>query len=425
VARKADLLQEAAMRGIPHLRATIVLSWLAATMFAAGGCSSADQAGVSSTGEAPLSEQKPVLHADTLDGEGPDEVNALAAQAERDVSDFLKLRRQAAERQAAAPAAEGEAPDATSGSAREAIVWNEPPADSRRAGREPAPGRVDEPPITQSPLFRDPVESLDVGETPGEGEDPAGPQSAASAAGDGLDLLLVKVRQHLNSQAAYSDQPLRELLGIAAMGLVDPELRLNPQAFPDLSETERELLTKLQGFFAKLGEDLDGSIEAEEAIVNAVLELQKSLVQEPELKLPAAAMCWRVGGFGDYQPFERNAFLAHSEQQVILYLEIDGFTSELNKMNQWLTEISQQLEIINDSDGIPVWSEPWQKAVDVTSHQRRDFFTTQIITLPKPLSVGRYHLKIRVRDERSGAEAEESITFEMVADSKLSAKVPR
>jgi hypothetical protein len=94
-------------------------------------------------------------------------------------------------------------------------------------------------------------------------------------------------------------------------------------------------------------------------------------------------------------------------------------------MNQWLTEISQQLEIISDRDGIPVWSEPWQKAVDVTSHRRRDFFTTQIITLPEALSVGRYHLKIRVRDEKSGAETEESITFEMVADPKLTAKVPR
>jgi len=41
------------------------------------------------------------------------------------------------------------------------------------------------------------------------------------------------------------------------------------------------------------------------------------------------------------------------------------------------------------------------------------------------LSVGRYHLKIQVRDETSGAESEESIGFEMVADPKLAASVPR
>ena len=46
-------------------------------------------------------------------------------------------------------------------------------------------------------------------------------------------------------------------------------------------------------------------------------------------------------------------------------------------------------------------------------------------TLPKALSVGRYHLKIRARDERSRAEAETSIPFEMVADEKLAASVPK
>jgi hypothetical protein len=35
--------------------------------------------------------------------------------------------------------------------------------------------------------------------------------------------------------------------------------------------------------------------------------------------------------------------------------------------------------------------------------------------------VGRYQLKVRVRDEKSAAEAETSIPFEMVADPKMAA----
>ena len=409
------------MRGVFQSR-LMVLPLLLAAGAALEGCASGGDASISSADQPRLSEQRPVLHADSRDDAGRDPGAALAARAEQDVDDFLEMRRQAAERDARPGPAEGEAPASDAQRPRKTIVWNEPEQ------LEPSPGQAggtaEQPPVNQSPLFRDPAESLDVDAGPdGSGKKPA--SGAEAIAADPLDLLLVKVRQHLNNQAAYSDQPLRELLGIAAMVLVDPELRLNPQAFPDLSEQERRLLEKLQDFFAELGEKLDGSAEAEEVIVNAVLALQKELVQEPELELPAAAMCWRVGGFGDYQAFDRDVFLAHSEQQIILYLEIDGFTSELNKMNQWLTEISQQLEIISNSDGIPVWSEPWQKAVDVTSHRRHDFFTTQIITLPKALSVGRYHLKIRVRDEKSGAETEESITFEMVADPKLTAKVPR
>jgi len=389
---------------------------LLAASAALTGCASGGGASTSSA------DQQPVLHADPRDDADTDPGAALAARAEQDVDDFLAMRRQAAERDARNEAAESEAPASDAKAPRQTIVWNEP--EQLEPSPRQAAGTAEQPPVNQSPLFRDPAESLDVEGGPDRGGKKPASGSEAIAA-DPLDLLLVKVRQHLNNRAAYSDQPLHELLGIAAMVLVDPELRLNPQAFPDLSEQERQLLEKLQNFFAELGEKLDGSAEAEEVIVNAVLALQKELVKEPELKLPAAAMCWRVGGFGDYQAFDRDVFLAHSEQQIILYLEIDGFTSELNKMNQWLTEISQQLEIISDSDGIPVWSEPWQKAVDVTSHRRHDFFTTQIITLPKALSVGRYHLKIRVRDEKSGAETEESITFEMVADPKLTAKVPR
>jgi hypothetical protein len=44
-----------------------------------------------------------------------------------------------------------------------------------------------------------------------------------------------------------------------------------------------------------------------------------------------------------------------------------------------------------------------------------------VITLPKALSVGKYTLKVRLRDEKSGAETEGSLPFEMVADPKLAA----
>ena len=154
-------------------------------------------------------------------------------------------------------------------------------------------------------------------------------------------------------------------------------------------------------------------------------ELEDAIVEAPTLDLPTAELCWRIGGFGDYDAFDHSTFLAHEEQQVILYLEIEDFASKLTRKNEWVTEVSQQLEIYSDRDGIPVWSESWQKAVDVVRKRRHDFFTTQVISLPSALSVGKYHLKIRVRDEQSGAEAEESIVFEMVADARLAAKVPK
>ena len=139
-----------------------------------------------------------------------------------------------------------------------------------------------------------------------------------------------------------------------------------------------------------------------------------------------AVLCTRVGGFGDYDEFERNeagryAFLAHNGQQAVVYVEIEEFTSELNDKGQWVTELSQQLVVYSDRDGIPVQREAWQAGVDRSKNHRQDFFLVQIVTLAERLSVGRYQLKIRLRDEKSQAVAETAIDFEMVADPRMTA----
>ena len=102
-----------------------------------------------------------------------------------------------------------------------------------------------------------------------------------------------------------------------------------------------------------------------------------------------------------------------------MYVEVEDFVSELNEKGKWVTELSQQLVVFSDRDGIPVWREEWQAGVDVSNNRRNDFFIVQIITLPKALSVGRYQLKIHARDEKSGAEAETSLEIEMVADPRM------
>lgn len=240
---------------------------------------------------------------------------------------------------------------------------------------------------------------------------------------DRLRKLMVDLSRELYANGAYSDTPLRELLVIASMSLVDPERRLEPAAVPDLTDKERELLGHLQNFFAELGRGLDSQADPEAAIVEAVAKLRNALVEQPTLKLPTAALCTRVGGFGEYTTFSHYRFLAHSEQKVIVYLEIEDFTSEVNSKGEYVTELAQQLVIYSDRDGIPVWKQDWQSAVDVTKNRRTDFFTVQVVTLPKALSVGKYQLKVHVRDEKSKAEAETTIPFEMVADAKLAVSV--
>jgi len=310
-----------------------------------------------------------------------------------------------------------------------AIVWTDRHAmESAHAGTDAAaqPSNDSTPPTPQpnQPVAIDPSpapSAITELASPGVSVNATSPETAAALQPDRLKQLMVDLSRDLHANAAYSETPLKELLVISAMSMVDPERKLNPDAMPDLTEKEREVLTKMQTFFTDLSASLTDAAGAPNGVAVAANTLHDSLIQKPELQLSTTALCTRVGGFGDFTPFSKNSFLAHSEQKTIVYLEIGDFTSQPNDKGEYVTELSQQLIVYSDRDGIPVWTEDWQSAVDVTKNQRQDFFTVQVITLPKALSVGKYTLKIRVRDEKSGAETEGSIPFEMVADPKLAA----
>lgn len=354
--------------------------------------------------------------------------SSLAAQMQRDVDLILKSREAggqvkytdevgggAVTSSTAARQPSSQLPSSQLPSSQKAVVWNDP----RGGGQSSAP--VNPPAAAERKAAAEPASASNAAAT--STASPPAPQAAGPTAGtlaaDRLKALMVDLSRELYANGSYSATPLRELLMIAAMSMLDPQRAVDPQSVPDLTEKERELLGKLQEFFASLGRSLENNSDTEAAIVEAVAKLREALVKQPTLRLPAALLCTRVSGFGDYTPFEKYVFLAQSQQKAILYLEIADFLSELNAKGEYVTQIAQQLTIYSDRDGIPVWKEDWQTAVDVTKVKRQDFFTVQVITLPKALSVGKFHLKVRVRDEKSLAEAETTISFEMVADPRM------
>jgi hypothetical protein len=379
------------------------------------GCAAPATNGKASTVASPEPASSPSHPSIAAKAPAQNATSPLAEQARRDVEALLRLPGEGTPR--ADGAARSEAAAGTSHAPE--IEWND--MSGARATQAPgarvsaAPTDVRQPP-GQSPLFRDLQPPPLIEPAPGAEAEPS-----TSAALDQLTPLLVDLARELNLRAADTDMPLRELLAIAATTLVDPDRSLNPEAFPDLSERERELLKVMQVFFADLGRDLAASGDAE--VIPAAVERLRAALNETRLRLANAALCYAVEGFGRYSAFEPSKFLAHSDQRVIVYVEIAEFTSEVNAQGEYVTELAQQLVIYSDRDGIPVWQEDWQTAIDRTKNRRSDFFLRQIITLPPALSVGPYQLKVRVRDHKSGAQAETSIPFEMVADPRLAATI--
>ena len=244
----------------------------------------------------------------------------------------------------------------------------------------------------------------------------------ATAAEATLRRTMIDFSRELYTGSTWSDQPMKELLVLASMSMLDPSRALDANAIPDLTSEERELLAAMQSWFTTVGEDLGADSDPWAVLLGASDQLQRKLKRIPDLKLPSVALCTRVSGFGDYDEWSDRAdedatytFIAHNRQPVIIYAEMEGFESELNDRELWETVTSQHLTIYSDRDGIPVWKEDWQTAADRSQNQRRDYFTVQQLMLPTGLSVGKYHLKLRVRDEKSGAEVERNIPFTMTA----------
>lgn len=350
------------------------------------------------------------------------QTSALAARSQRDVEALLAANAAASKRQSPAMALlpdEAESAFADPKPSKPvAIVWNEAAgaAAKSKAAIAPAPEATKATrPDAPASLASESTEQAD----PLPNESPS-----AALAPPRLDSLMIELSRELYGSAAYSETPMRELAAIAAICLIEPSRQLDPQAIPAISERQREQLARLQSFFTDLGKALQASDddEVDQAIASSAATLREAFDRTPLLSLPTMDLCTRVGGFGDYAPFERRIFLAGAEQRVIVYLEVEDFTSEINASNEHVTELAQQLTIYSDRDGIPVWKEDWQTAVDVSRNRRQDFFTVQVVTLPKALSVGKYQLKIRVRDEKSRAEAEGSIEFEMVADPRMAVR---
>lgn len=256
---------------------------------------------------------------------------------------------------------------------------------------------------------------------PALAKDPAGPMVSEA---DRMREDIVRLSRELYKRAADADSPLPDLMTIAALSLADPDRPFDAEALPGVSDREKEMLKAFQQFCAELSRELRASGDPE-TVVAQTQKLKDALNAQPPLALARAELCTRVGGFGDYDRFEKNVFLAASGQRAIVYVEIEEFTSEQNPKGEWVTDLSVELVMYSDRDGIPVWKQSWQSAPDVSKNRRRDFFLTQVIGLSDHLSVGAYTLKVRVRDEKSGAVAEKGVPFQMVADPGMAVVFPK
>lgn len=221
----------------------------------------------------------------------------------------------------------------------------------------------------------------------------------------------------LTRRASTSVAPMSDL-GLAAAiagseGLPAPELST-------LSTGERSLLDAIRTVHASLAAHANGSESG--AALDASDTLQAAAdraAQGMPLRIRDAKLCTRVVGFGDYAELNVNAFLAGKPARIVVYTEVDRFATRAGAGGRQTVELSQELDVYHDADGAHCWKRPAQSVSESSRVRRRDFFITNAIELPPTLTVGKYRMKVTMRDLTGNSVAETTIPFTIVADAKL------
>jgi hypothetical protein len=127
------------------------------------------------------------------------------------------------------------------------------------------------------------------------------------------------------------------------------------------------------------------------------------------LEVKNLTFCSKIEGYGRFTGYSKPLFQA--DQEVLLYVEVDNFTSTLRtQSNQYETTLQGSYDV-RDSAGRRVSQNTFPVEKDLCRNRRRDFFMWYRFYVPKA-NPGEYTLQVTVEDiagEKFGQS--EAVTF--------------
>jgi len=184
-----------------------------------------------------------------------------------------------------------------------------------------------------------------------------------------------------------------------------------------LSEPERASIDAVRSLLGSMTSE--GQIASPDEVSNALETIKTELDAWAGLSIRRAALCTRVEGYGRYETFPSYRFIAGQEQEVIVYTELERFTQQITMgpdgQPRFGIELSQRLELYHVADDLNTWNRAAETLRDESRNRLRDYYLTNRVWLPGNLGVGRYHLKIVMRDLLGEKMAETIIPIEIVA----------
>lgn len=124
------------------------------------------------------------------------------------------------------------------------------------------------------------------------------------------------------------------------------------------------------------------------------------LQENANLKLKNVAFCHKIKSFGSYERFERDEYTPG--RPVLVYSEIENFTSELTADGMYRTLLKSKVQIFKaGSNGDLVAEIPFDTTEDLCRNVRKDYFHSYKFEIPRNISLGPHVMKLTVEDEIS------------------------
>lgn len=231
------------------------------------------------------------------------------------------------------------------------------------------------------------------------------------------DRLARELAGILSELVELGDDPARSALALASLEMLlpDDETALVDQGV--LSEPELATINAVRSLLRSMTSE--GELASPDQLLGQLEQIHTQLNAWAGLSIKRAALCTKVEGYGRYETFPSYRFVAGQAQQMIVYTELDHFMQRESTGPDGLTryeiELSQRLELYHVADDLNTWNEPADSVHDVSRNRLRDYYLTNLVKLPANLGVGRYHLKIVMRDLIGEKVAETIIPIEIVA----------
>ncbi|TVQ65075.1 MAG: hypothetical protein EA379_00440 [Phycisphaerales bacterium] len=239
-----------------------------------------------------------------------------------------------------------------------------------------------------------------------------------------IERLAAELAARLRDQSDQDASPVHAMASLAALELILPGIAAGHTPISGLTPRERDVLDV---WIEMIRDAHSGLRNAQEpgALAGAVVRAGDRMATFQPFAILHAALCARVEGFGRYTEMPGPTLLAGRRQPAIVYVEVDRFAHKQatgpDGEAGWRVELTQELSLYHEADGLLAWRRPEQEIVDFSRNKRNDFFVVQRIELPETLTVGSYRLKVTMRDKGApgGAVAERIIPIDIVADPNL------